>query len=426
MKTTDNQNQIFKNKDLSLELECTGETEYTKISYPVKYGIFSKIETRDYIFEFNLNHEIKHARSKKASWLHPSEWLKRTMGNDWIYYSSGGYSGVYEALGEYYLPNLTYPTNSLLGGKPFLEKEIDTIVNQWHPIVSSYFNSTLPEPFLKWMTDVLQKTPEKLDEKAQKLFNICGSRVSVMPPDARHVDYNIIPINISDGCLYKCRFCKIKNQKKFQVRSLENINTQIRELKQLYQNDIINYNALFLGEHDALNAPEDIILETAQKAYNEFSFSTSYMKGAFLFMFASAGSLLNKDEAFFKKLNALPFQTCINIGLESYDPTTLSLIGKPISSKQVIDAFKKIQVINDNFSNIEATCNFVMDEDLPESHYNSVMELIREGFKRTKPKGCVYFSPLKFGQPSRQVLYDFYRLKSLSRLPTFLYLIQRL
>lgn len=424
MKNT--QKYSFKEKDLTIELECHGQTKYTKTSYPVKYGIFSRVETRDYIFEFNLNHEIKHAISRKKDWPHPSEWLKRTMGNDWIYYSSGGYSGVYEALGEYYLPNLMYPTNSLLGGKPFLEKEIDIIVSQWHQILASCHTPHLPEPFAEWMTTALEQTPEKLNEKARTLFDICGSRVSVMPPDARHVDYNIIPINISDGCLYKCRFCKIKNHKKFTVRSWENINTQMTGLKDLYRNDIINYNALFLGEHDALNAPEDVILETAQNAYTKFSFATSYMESAFLFIFASVDSLLNKTDAFFKSLNDLGFQTCINVGLESCDPDTLALIGKPITSKQVRDAFKKIQIINDGFPNIEVSCNFVMDEDLPGSHYNSVMELIRDGFKRTKPKGCVYFSPLKFGQPSRQVLYDFYRLKTLSRLPTFLYLIQRL
>ncbi len=427
MKNKENPRQIFKGKDLSIELECLGANKYTKISYPIKYGIFSRIETCDYIFEFNQNHEIKHAKSKKKSWIHPSEWLKRTIGNDWIYYSSGGYAGVYEALGEYYLPNLTYPTNSLLGGKPFLEDEIDKIVNQWHQIIlRSLDDPKIPEPFLEWTETIRQTTPLQLHKKAKKLFNISGTRVTVMPPDARHVDYNIIPLNISDGCLYKCRFCKIKSQKKFQTRSQENIDTQIKALKQLYQEDIVNYNALFLGEHDALNSAEDIIIETAQKAYHAFSFSSSYMEKTFLFLFASVDSLLNKNKAFFKRLDALPFQTYINVGLESYDPETLALLGKPTTQKKVGEAFKKIQAINDCFSNIEITCNFVMDQDLPKAHYNSVMTLIRTNINRTKPKGCVYFSPLTFGQPSRPALYDFYRLKSLSRLPTFLYLIQRL
>jgi len=410
----------------SIELNCCGATEYTKLSFPVKYGLFSRLETNDYIFEFNLNHEIRHAKSKTKTWIHPSEWLKRTMGNDWVYYSTGGYSGVFEALGEYYLPNLMYPTNSLLGGTPFKEKGIKAIVHGWHDILSQLQDTGLPDPFAQWILSIQQQTPERLEKKAQKLFDISGARVTVMPPDARHVDYNIIPLTLSDGCLYKCRFCKVKNKKKFNLRSGQDIDDQISQLKQLYGRDIINFNALFLGEHDALASPCERILETVQMAYNGFNFQASIMGKPYLFLFGSVDSFLSASDMLFKTLNDLPFQTFINLGLESYDQATLDLIGKPITKTQVGQAFEKIQTINNTFSNIEITCNFVMDETLPDTHYKALMTLIRDGATRTKPKGCVYLSPMKFGSPSREVLYNFYKLKSLSRFPTFLYLIQRL
>jgi len=426
LKTNKHTDHIFHTPDISIELNCHGSNEYTKVSFPVKYGLFSKIETADYIFEFNLNHEIRHAKSKKKAWIHPSEWLKRTMGNDWVYYSTGGYSGVYEALGEYYLPNLMYTTNSLLGGKPFREKEIDTIVHHWHNIISQVQDKGMPNRFSRWLQKVLEPTPEKLAEKANTLIDISGSRVTVLPPDARHVDYNLIPLTISDGCLYKCRFCKVKNKKKFTVRSKQDINHQLSRLKHLYRKDIINYNALFLGEHDALNSPPGLILETVEDAYNALEFKTSYMKKNYLFIFASVDSLLNKSRAFFDSLNRLPFQTFINVGLESYDQQTLDLLGKPLTPKKVRQAFEEIQAINAAASNIEISSNFVMDETLPNGHYEALMALIRKSVTRTVPKGCIYLSPLKFGSPSRQVLYEFYKLKSQSRFPTFLYLIQRL
>ncbi|MFA5907121.1 MAG: radical SAM domain-containing protein, partial [Desulfobacula sp.] len=75
-----NPTQNFQTEAFSIELNCRGSQEYTKVSYPVRYGFFSRLETRDYIFEFNLDHEIQHAKSKKKTWLHPSEWLKRTIG----------------------------------------------------------------------------------------------------------------------------------------------------------------------------------------------------------------------------------------------------------------------------------------------------------------------------------------------------------
>ena len=416
----------FKTDTLSIELNCHGNTAYEKVSYPVKYGLFSRLETPEYVFEFNLNHEIKHAKSKKKNWIHPSEWLKRTIGNDWVYYSTGGYSGVYEAIGEYYLPNLMYPTNSMLGGKPFEEDGIDTIVSHWHRILSQLPDTDMPESFSKWMDRVKKKTPEDLQKKAQSLFDISGSRVTVMPPDARHVDYNIIPLNISDGCLYKCRFCKIKNHKKFQVRSEQNIEHQITQLKRLFGTDMINFNAVFLGEHDALNAPDSLILNTLHQAWEGFEFQSSIMNNHSLFMFGSVDSFFSKATSFFEALNRLSFRTFINIGLESYDQQTLDLIGKPLTVKKVGQAFEKIQVINHTFPNIEITCNFIMDKTLSENHYKALMALIREKVNRTKPKGSIYLSPLKFASPSRQDLYDFYRLKAQSRFPTFLYIIQRL
>ncbi len=416
----------YRSEDLSIDLNCQGNNEYIKVSYPVKYGIFSRLETQDYIFEFNLNNEIRHAKSKKKGWIHPSEWLKRTIGNDWIYYSTGGYSGVYEALGEYYLPNLMYPTNSLIGGRPFEEPEISTIVKNWHLILSELPDIHMAAPFQQWVDNIKSHSPESLQQKADLLFDISGSRVSVIPPDARHVDYNIIPINIVDGCLYKCQFCKVKNKKKICLRSRQDISHQMVQLNRFLGRDIINYNAVFLGEHDALYAPSTLILETAQEAYHTFGFYNSYMKGNYLFMFGSVDSLLNTDKHLFQELNRLDFKTFINIGLESYDQTTLTCLGKPITPRKVAQAFEQMQYINHKFQNIELTGNFIMDESLPDSHYDTLITLIRGNINQTKPKGTVYLSPVTFGSPSRQVLYDFYKLKALSRYPMFLYIIQRL
>lgn len=411
---------------ISIDLDRQGLREYTKISFPVKYGCFSRLETPEAIFEFNLNHEIRHARSKQKTWLHPSEWLKRTMGNDWVYYSSGGYAGVFEAIGEYYLPNLTYPTNSLLGGKPFEEAEIRRIITCWPDILADLPGDGLTEAQLKWLYAVRENTPEILAQKARALTGITGSRITVMPPDARHVDYNIIPLTLADGCLYKCPFCRVKNKKAFSVRPSSDIQTQITALKSLYGKDLVNYNALFLGEHDALNTPSDILVDTAASAYEGLGFAGSVMQGCFLFLFGSVDSFLSARDDLFSSLQALPFHTFINIGLESCDKTTLDLLGKPLSPEMVVKSFQKAAQINDTWSRVEITCNFVMDESLPLSHFTALKALIGQSSQRKKPKGCIYLSPLKFGHPSREILYDFYKLKALSRFPTFLYIIQRL
>ncbi len=418
----------FQSDDLSISLNIRGNNAYTKVSYPVKYGIFTRMETREMILEFNLNHEIRHARSKTRHWLHPSEWLKRTMGNDWIYYSSGGYAGVYEAIGEYYLPNFTYPTNALLGGRPFEEPEVAKIHQDWPKLLAAVpeGRSGMPARAAEWLAQVKTITKTDLENKAQNLFEICGARTTVLPPDARHSDYNVIPLTIADGCLYKCRFCKVKNKKSFSPRTLENIRRQIRNLARLYSSDLVNYNALFLGEHDALNAPADLIVSAARESYDWFGFARSYMTQPRLYLFGSVDSLLDADPHLFASLNALPFETFINIGLESFDPSTLDQLGKPVTARKVGLAFDRMQAINQACGRIEMTGNFVMDALLSPDHTRAVMDLVRHRLNHAQPKGSVYLSPLTFARPSREVLYDFYRLKTVSRLPMFLYIIQRL
>jgi hypothetical protein len=418
----------YQTDDLSIFLNIRGNNEYAKVSYPVKYGIFSRLETREMILEFNLNHEIKHARSKTRHWLHPSEWLKRTVGNDWIYYSSGGYSGVVEAIGEYYLPNFMYATNSLLGGKPFEFPVIADLCSSWQDLMAGIPGALpdMPAPIANWLEKAKSIHGPDLEKKAEHLFDISGARATVLPPDARHSDYNLIPLTIADGCLYKCRFCKVKNKKPFTERSRSDIRQQLRELKLLYGPDLINYNALFLGEHDALNASKDLILSAAQQAYDTLGFEHSFMKQPRMFLFGSVDSLLNADQTLFEALNALSFDTYINIGLESYDPATLERIGKPVTAEKVGRAFDRMSEINQAFAHIEMTGNFIMDDDLPSTHIPAMLSLVRDRFSRPVPKGSIYLSPLQFGKPSREVLYDFYRLKTASRLPMFLYIIQRL
>lgn len=97
----------MKNQKLEQKLECYrldnfaitvdkhGADRFTKASYPVRYGRYGEIKTDDYLFEFNLNGEIKTIRGLNGNWPHPAEWLKRTAANDWVYYSVGRYHRLF-------------------------------------------------------------------------------------------------------------------------------------------------------------------------------------------------------------------------------------------------------------------------------------------------------------------------------------------
>jgi len=404
---------------------CRG---YNKVSFPTHTGIFSVVETSRSIFHFNLNNEIIRARSKEQDWSHPHEWLKRTAGDDWIYYSTGGYTGVVEATGEYYLPNFRYPSNSLLGGRPFSRDEVSGLVESWYQqleeIAKQEVKYTADEEH--FLESILVNNPGRLQQKADTLFEIIGGRISVLPPDGRHVDYNLIPLTISQGCLYKCTFCKVKNNSTFSQKSEEEINSQLVSLRDLYGEDIKNQSSLFLGEHDALQCKPGLIFFSIEEAMKAFEFDRSFLMEKYVFFFGSVSSLLNAPNHLFNDIQQLPVRSCINIGMESADQETLDKLGKPLTEKLVIEAFQRVQEINDKYPNIEITSNFIMDSNLPNGHYPKTMNLLRDQQSRVKSKGAVYFSPLTFNQPSRARLFEFNRLKVLSRFPTYLYIIQRL
>ena len=102
-----------------------GADHYSKVSYPLRYGNFGEIRTGEYIYQFNLNGEIKFISGRnRYSWPDPSEWLKRTVTNDWLYYSTGGYSGTLEYSGEYYVPCMQYSSNSIILNSPFDDESV--------------------------------------------------------------------------------------------------------------------------------------------------------------------------------------------------------------------------------------------------------------------------------------------------------------
>ena len=333
--------------DLKITVDKKGANRFTKTSYPIRYGRFCEIQTSEYLFEFNLNGEIKTIRGTNQNWPHPAEWLKRTDADDWVFYSVGRYHRLFSFLGEFYLPCLSYPSNSLWEYNPFRDSQIRQALSVWSRIqadIRPMLINGIPSKFKDFLVLIAGNDANSLRMKSEKLHRIIGGPVSVLPPDARHVDYEVIPLMVADGCLYHCDFCCLKTHQNFRQRSKDNVQKQIRELKVFYGANLGNYNALFLGNHDALAAGAEPLCCAATDAYQAFGFKTSHLKNPTLFLFGSVDSLLDAGEDFFEKLDQLPFYTYINIGFESVDPAVLMRIKKPLASHQKIGRDFDIEV----------------------------------------------------------------------------------
>jgi radical SAM superfamily enzyme YgiQ (UPF0313 family) len=415
----------------NLAITCykEGANHYSKVTYPIRYGRFCEIKTPEFIFQCNLNGEIKYIQGLTRNWPHPAEWLKRTDANDWVFYSAGLYKQMFSFLGEYYLPCLSYPSNSPWKYNPFTDYDILRAMDAWSQLRSdlcSLSDTGLPTPIRDYLSQIFRHDVTTLNLKTTKLHRIIGGPVSVLPPDTRHVDYHVIPLMIADGCLYNCSFCRIKSRQRFRSRPKDNLLDQIRRLQKFYGDDLENYNAVFLGNHDALATGSELVCTAAFQAYEAFGFERSYIKNPTLFLFGSVDSLLEARNSLFDALNQIPMYSYINIGLESVDAATLAQINKPLEARKVEDAFDRMLEINQSFLNIEVTVNFLLGDALSPDHYRTLIELLRNRLDRYYSKGAIYLSPLDSNDNNRQLLRTFIDIKNLSRLPTYIYLIQRL
>jgi hypothetical protein len=422
---------VYRTDDMIITTEKMGARQYAKVSYPIRYGLYHEVKTRDYLFQLNLHGEVKYV-SGRLDWPNPAEWLKRSPGNDWTYYSSGDYNGIVERFGEYYFPCFPYASNSIMADEPFTYGAVQRALAAAAVLperLARAARTGAPPEIARFCEAAAACDAKRLARRERQFHALIGGRVSVLPPDARHADYEVAPVILADGCLYNCRFCSVKSGQGLSLRPKANILAQVEGLKSFLGPDARNYNALFLGQHDALAAGADLIEATAEAAYETLDFEHSLMGRPALFLFGSVDSFLRAQDGLFASLNGTPFSTYINLGLESADGATLQLLGKPVSEEAVRDAFARMGDINRRCERVEVTANFVIGLDLPRRHLASLLGLA--GSRPQSGKESIYISPIVPGgamgrEEKRALLGQFDTIKAECSLPAYLYLIQRL
>ena len=411
--------------NLAITIEKQASDPNTKANYPPRIGRYSEIRTPHYEFHFNLRGQIRFIRSLGMNWRHPAELLKRSDGNDWIFYSVGTVGArISSWLGQYYLPCPAYTTNAVYPYNPFTDQNVTRALGDWAQLYADIHQAErrgLPEPVANFFDLVSRNDETSMFRQAQRLNDIIGGRFSVLPPDTRLLDYEVIPLTVADGCRYHCGFCCVKSPLAFKARPLDDIQNQIKLLKDFYGPDIGNYQGLFLGNHDALGAGDELLVGTVSTAMEVLA-----MNRPTLFMFGSADSLLQAGDELFAYLDQAAGQTYINLGLESVHPATLAQIKKPLDPAKVRRAFQKMLHINQHYDNIQVTANFLLGDQLPREHTRSLMELLQEVPDSASRKGAVYLSPLLESQKKPELLDTFFEIQRQSKLPTWIYLIQRL
>ncbi len=410
-----------------------GRSDYTPLSMPVSYGIRDKVKFKGFGLEFDMNGAIKYIYGLDPErWPDPTARLKLTLANEWIYLDPSGYDDVFALTGRYYLPRSRKWDRLLFSDDIFNSSFILDALACWRELVA--ICKTGPVKFSdednaigNLVRRIGNYDGPALSRRSDRLHRIIRGTVPILPPDCVNVEYEVIPLIVSEGCLYNCSFCCLKTGVDFSPRPIDDVKRQLTELKSFFSADLLNYNSIFLGQNDALAADRELVLNAAHLAYEELEIEDSYLRGSNLFMFASPDSFLATEGKFWESLDRLPFSHCyINVGLESFDQTTLDMLGKPVDAATVEEAFFKAEDLNRRSGGLSVSLNFVVGENLPQAHMDKLDDFLS---KRSRPvlKGAVYISPLSgWIKDFRDLKRKIFQLKSRSRWPLFLYLFHSL
>ncbi len=410
-----------------VSLNLRGLNRWEKLSYPARFGLLHEVSGNGFTVRFNMRGEVTHFRAEDDSWPHPHDWIRITPSGKRIYMSAGSYIDPVSLYGEYFIPVPEERTNSLFPANPFSMPGVRHAarnLDRWLDRLTGIKN---PPGSLAGFLDSVRRSRRTAGERSAEFKRAIKGAVPVLPPDARHVQYDLLPVIISDGCLHNCGFCTIKTGNDFRERRTDEIKGQLDSTRQWLGQDIRNVNALFLGQNDALACSGELILRAISLTRERLEISRSFMKEPRVFMFGSVTSLLEAENDLFRKMEATEFQWHINIGFESFHQTSLEMLKKPVAAREVKDAFSRAAEINRTFRHVEITGNIVLWEQLPDRHMQLAKETLADHAANSaggRPL-TIYLSPVTGHdlEGSGRIMKMAKEIQRGSPLPCFLYLL---
>ncbi|OFZ26998.1 MAG: hypothetical protein A2381_19895 [Bdellovibrionales bacterium RIFOXYB1_FULL_37_110] len=147
---------------------------------------------------------------------------------------------------------------------------------------------------------------------------------------------NSLLIQITLGCSHnKCIFCGMYQTKKFKVKTLEEITSDIADAKKYYERSLEVPTKAFFCDGDAMAAPFELILATMEIIKKEFPMITRFS------IYASALNIIRKDQTQLHLMKQAGLSLCY-IGLESGSDEVLQLIKKGNTKEEIILACNRL------------------------------------------------------------------------------------
>ena len=177
--------------------------------------------------------------------------------------------------------------------------------------------------------------------------------IGILPPD----QYRALVLQATQGCSYnKCTFCSFYRGRVFRIKTLPQFQAHIEAVKAFHGPALPVYRSVFLGEANALIAPQRLLVPMLDAVNAAFELVPPDLAGEArarwraahplaldgVYAFVSALDALRKTADDVADLKARGLRR-VYIGLESGDEELLRFLNKPNTAAQAVEAVQTLK-----------------------------------------------------------------------------------
>jgi hypothetical protein len=189
-------------------------------------------------------------------------------------------------------------------------------------------------------TRSLSFTPTRLVEQATR-FHLVYSPVPILPPD----QYRSLVLQATLGCPYnRCNFCTLYRGVPYQVRTPDGFRDHIRAVKAFLGAGISRYRAVFLGDANAIAAPQARLLELLEVLAAELPYDPDNPFAGFQRLFSFMDMFLGVDKSPEDLLELRHRGLCrVYVGLETGHDRLLEFLEKPGTAADAVEVVRRLK-----------------------------------------------------------------------------------
>lgn len=207
----------------------------------------------------------------------------------------------------------------------------------------------------EWLQRILSYSLDRYEERAQEFLKIYKP-ISILPPD----QYRSLVVQATEGCHYnRCNFCVFYHDREFRIKSPEEFRKHLKEIRQYYGESLRLRRTIFLGDANALVAPQETLVQFMDALNEEFDITPPEMEkdertqwkaahpihfnGIVSFMDCFASGRKSVED--FQELAAKNLKR-VYLGVETGSDPLLAFLNKPGQSAEIREAIERVKKAN--------------------------------------------------------------------------------